>query len=187
LAGADTQRPVEILGAGRKAASFFRRAGIAPFREWAGFWQDLAWVHADSIGQEILDAFRAGRWSRLTLVYNRFKSMMSQELVQETLLPVALECSPKPDQLAYGEYDFEPGAEAILDYLLPRYVKNALWHAMLESKAAELSARMQAMGNATQNAGEMIGELTLLMNRARQAAITREIAELVSGAEAINA
>jgi F-type H+-transporting ATPase subunit gamma len=109
---------------------------------------------------------------------------MTQELVQKTLLPLQVE----PAQARrLVEYAFEPSADAVFVHLLPRYIKNMLWLALLESKAAELAARMQAMGNATENAAEFIQELTLRLNRARQATITREISELVGGAEAINA
>ena len=183
-AAAPGQKP-EIMVAGRKGVGFFRRTEIKAYREWAGFWQDLNLTHADLIGQDVIEAYSSGRWSSLTLIYNRFKSRMSQELSRVTLLPVSLP-STWPDRPA-GGYVFEPNASEVLDYLLPRFVKNALWHALLESKAAELAARMQAMENATQSAKDMIADMTLNLNRARQGAITREISELVAGAEAINA
>lgn len=177
----------EIIGIGRKGINFFRRVGVKAYREWSGFWQELNWYHADQMGQELIDGFIAGRWARVDVVYNRFKSVAAQELVKETLLPIRLEAGADgAGMAAKGGYQFEPSAELILDYLLPRAVKNALWHALLESKAAELAARMQSMENASSNASEMIEDLTLYMNRARQALITREIAELVGAAEAIN-
>ncbi len=186
---ADQKPPnaVEIISLGRKGLDFFRRTGVKPYREWAGFWQDLNWYHADMIGQELIEAYIAGRWSHLRIVYNRFKSVIAQEVVEEVLLPL-----PEPQPQAgsrdsYSEFEFEPSAERLYAHLLPRYVKMTIWHALLESKAAELAARMQAMDNATQSAGEMIEGLTLQMNRTRQAAITREISELVGSAEAINA
>jgi F-type H+-transporting ATPase subunit gamma len=175
----------EVLVGGRKGVDFFRRTGVKPFREWAGFWQDLNWHHANLAGQEVIEAFATGRWSRVTLVYNRFKSALAQEVVSEQILPL-----PPADSRPLGQhrqFEFEPGAVEILAALLPRYVKMSLWHALLESKAAEQAARMQAMDSATDNAGDMIGELTLKMNRARQALITREIAEVVGSAEAVMA
>lgn len=175
----------DVLVLGRKGVDFFRRAGVKPFREWAGFWQDLNWHHANLVGQEMIEAFAAGRWSRVMLVYNRFKSALAQEAVSEALLPLPPADSQPLGQ--YREFEFEPGAAEILSELLPHYVKMSLWHALLESKAAEQAARMQAMDSATDNAGEMIGELTLKMNRARQALITREIAEVVGSAEAVTA
>jgi F-type H+-transporting ATPase subunit gamma len=176
------RRP-EIVAVGRKGLNFFRRVGVKSYREWSGFWQDLAWLHADQMGEELIDAYLAGRWAKVTLVYNRFKSTATQELVQETILPIRLE-SPTPPT-GKGVYLFEPSADTILEFLLPRFVKNALWHALLESKAAELAARMQAMESASRNAGDMIQDLTLHMNRARQSSITREISEIVGAAEAV--
>lgn len=176
----------EIIAIGRKGINFFRRVGVKAYREWSGFWQELSWHHADQMGQEVIDGYLAGRWSQVTLVYNRFKSVAAQELVRETILPIHLPAAAAARPAHEGVYLFEPSADAILEYLLPRAVKNGLWHALLESKAAELAARMQTMENASRNAHEMIEDLTLHMNRARQAAITREIAELVGAAEAIN-
>lgn len=178
---------IEVLAAGRKSLEFLHRSGVKPYREWAGFWQELKWSHADLMGQDVIEAFSRGRWSSVTLVYNRFKSVISQEVVEETLLPIPplAEAAAAGDK--YGEFAFEPGAGAVYSQLLPRYVKMVLWHALLESKASELAARMTAMQNANESAGEMISELTLQMNRARQAAITREISELVTSAEAVNA
>ncbi|MCD4813190.1 ATP synthase F1 subunit gamma [bacterium] len=177
----------EVLALGRKSVDFFRRSGIKPFKEWAGFWQELSWHHADAMGQELIDLYSAGRWSSLTFVFNGFKSMMTQEVTEKIILPL-----PKPEPAEnegqrLREYMFEPGEAEIFKYMLPRYVKISLWRAMLESKAAELAARMQAMDSATQSASEMIDDLTLQMNRARQAMITNEISELVGSAEAINA
>jgi F-type H+-transporting ATPase subunit gamma len=175
----------DVMAVGRKAVDFLRRTGVKPHQEWAGFWQELNWIHADAIGQELIDGYASGRWSQVLLVYNRFKSMISQQLVQEVLLPLAgLESGSDENK---DQHEFEPSAGEIFSHLLPRYIKNAVWHALLESKAAELAARMQSMSNASDNAGEMIAELTLQMNRARQAVITREISELVGSAEAINA
>jgi F-type H+-transporting ATPase subunit gamma len=179
----------DILCVGKKGLAFFRRTGVKPVHEWAGFWQDLAWQHVNEIGDRIIEGFVSGQWSEVTLVYNRFKSVMTQVLTEEMLLPIRLDNAaavPAGERAHFGEYAFEPSANEVLRALLPRYVKQALWHAFLESKAAELAARMSAMDSATRSAGDMIEELTLVMNRARQAGITREISELVGGAEAIN-
>lgn len=175
----------DYLCLGRKGLDFFRRNGIALYKQWAGFWQELNWYHADEIAEEIMKDYSRGKWSKVTLVYNKFKSAIVQETVTKQLLPL-----PKQDDCGgdkrFGEYNFEPDVDKIFDHLLPRYVKTAVWHALLESKAAEQAARMQAMENATQSAGDMIDDMTLQLNRARQAAITNEISELVGSAEAIN-
>lgn len=176
----------EIIAVGRKAVDFFRRVGVKPYRDYAGFWQELNLHHADAMSQEVVDAFCAGRWAKVDMVYNRFKSLIAQQIVVDSLLPLK---HPEDQEAAcvLRGHEFEPSAAAVYSHLLPRAVKNAFWHALLESKAAELAARMQSMSNASDNAAEMIAELTLDMNRARQAAITREISELVGSAEAINA
>lgn len=186
LLDTDARRDTEVISLGRKGLNFFRRAGIKPYREWAGFWQELAWYHADLIGQELIDAYCSGRWSQVTLVYNHFKSAIAQEVVEQVLLPIPKMTTDHSAGPRFQEFIFEPSAEKIFAYLLPRYVKVSLWRVLLESKAAELAARMQAMNNATESAEDMISELILQMNRARQAIITREISELVGSAEAIN-
>ncbi len=176
---------IDFLCCGRKGLDFFRRSGIALAKQWAGFWQDLNWYHADSIAQDIMEEYIKGRWSKVTIVFNRFKSAIAQETVERVLLPL-------PDQMVsdsenkLSEYYFEPDLEKIFEHLLPRYIKVSIWHFLLESKAAEQAARMQAMENATESAGEMIEDMVLQLNRARQAAITSEISELVGSAEAIN-
>ncbi len=187
LVEATPDQDLEVIAVGRKGLDFFRRTGVKPYREWAGFWQELSWYHADIIGQEIIDGYIAGQWSSVALVYNRFKSALAQEVIQESLLPLPKPARTGEDGNHFREYEFEPSTEEIYASLLPRYVKISIWRALLESKAAELAARMQAMDNATESAGEMIDDLTLKMNRARQALITREISELMGSAEAVTA
>lgn len=186
-AGYANHDAVDYLCIGRKGLDFFRRSGIKLSKEWAGFWQDLSWYHADSIADEIIQAYIDGKWSKVKLVYNRFKSAMSQETVEEVLLPLSKKVEKSQEKEIVLKHEFEPSIENVYDFLLPRYVKITIWHALLESKAAELAAKMQAMDNATESAGEMIDDMTMQMNRARQAAITSEISELVGSAEAINA
>jgi F-type H+-transporting ATPase subunit gamma len=188
LTAHENPKQVQIMCVGRKALNFFRRTGFQVKQEWAGFWQELNWLHADGIGQVIINEFSSGHLSKLTVIYNGFKSALSQELKQEVVIPIALpEKKIARFHMQDGAVLYEPSAGEIFKNLLPRYIKNALWHALLESKAAELAARMQSMDNATESAKEMISDLTLQMNRARQASITREISELVGGAEAIQA
>lgn len=177
--------PIDFLCCGRKGLDFFRRSGIALAKQWAGFWQDLNWYHADGIAQDIMDEYIKGRWSKVTVVFNRFKSAIAQETVRRVLLPLP-DQSACEDKDKLKEYYFEPDPEKIFEHLLPRYIKVTIWHVLLESKAAEQAARMQAMENATESAGEMIEDMVLQLNRARQAAITSEISELVGSAEAIN-
>ena len=124
-----------------------------------------------------------GEVREVVIVYNHFKSMMSQVPTLRQLLPISVEAAHSDAELrAEIDYKYEPSADAILEKLLPLHVHNQIYHALLESVASEHAARMMSMDNATRNAGEMIDKLTLTMNKIRQAAITRELIEVVSGA-----
>jgi F-type H+-transporting ATPase subunit gamma len=176
----------QVVAIGRKAGEFFRRAGIKPLKSWSGFWQDLNWNHAQQMAEAIRELYLEHRPAQVVLIYNRFKSAIAQELTQRPLLPLRQNEPGGHKQARLSEFMFEPAPVAVVGHLLPLAVNITVWQALLESKAAELAARMQSMGNATDSAGEMIEELTLHMNRARQSLITREISELVGSAEAIN-
>jgi F-type H+-transporting ATPase subunit gamma len=168
---------------GRKGRDFFKRRGFDVRTEHAGIFQRLAFSHAAEIANTAIDDFVAGRASSVHVVYNEFKSVMSQRLVVEQLLPV-----PRPEPAAQSgptiDYLYEPGPEEIFRDLLPRYVQAQVYRALLESNAAFFAAQMTAMDAATRNSAEMLEDLTLYMNKVRQAAITREIIEVVSGAAA---
>ena len=131
--------------------------------------------------------FLAGEIDQVLLVYNEFVSAVSQRAVEKQLLPILPPPPPADIESVRTpvDYIYEPGADAILDDLLPRYITNQMWASLLESLASENAARMTAMDAATNNAKEMIDKLTILMNRTRQAAITSELVEIVSGAEAL--
>jgi F-type H+-transporting ATPase subunit gamma len=168
---------------GRKGRDFFRRRGFDVRTEQVGIFQRLAFSHAAEIANTAIDDFVSGRASSVHIVYNEFKSVMSQRLVVEQLLPV-----PRPEPAAQAgptvDYLYEPGPEEIFRDLLPRYVQAQVYRALLESNAAFFAAQMTAMDAATRNSAEMLENLTLYMNKVRQAAITREIIEVVSGAAA---
>jgi F-type H+-transporting ATPase subunit gamma len=143
----------------------------------------LAFAHAAELADAAIDEFTSGRVSRVHLVYNEFKSVMSQRIVVEQLLPIPrLENSEAAGPEV--EYLYEPSAEQIFKDLLPRHVQVQVYRALLESNAAFFAAQMTAMDAATRNSAEMLDSLTLYMNKVRQAAITREIIEVVSGAAA---
>jgi F-type H+-transporting ATPase subunit gamma len=191
-----TQSPIRCsLGlVGRKGRDFFVRRGFAVMFEQIGIFQKLAPDDARTIGQTAIDAFTSGEVDRVVLVYNEFRSVISQRVVVEQLLPISREevvdvapvtgASPG-EGYAQVDYLYEPSPEEILKKLLPRYVGVQVYHALLESNAAFFAAQMTAMDTATKNSAEMIASLTLYMNKVRQAAITREIIEVVSGAEAL--
>ena len=168
---------------GRKGRDFFRRRGFDVRYERVGVFQRLAFSHAVEVADVAIEEFVSGRASSVSLVYNEFKSVMSQRIVVERLLPI-----PRLEEDAQtgpsAEYLYEPTPVEIFADLLPRHVQAQLYRALLESNAAFFAAQMTAMDAATRNSAEMIENLTLYMNKVRQAAITREIIEVVSGASA---
>jgi F-type H+-transporting ATPase subunit gamma len=179
-------RQVAMGLVGRKGRDFFRRRGFDVRYEDVGLFSALKLSHAQAVAARAIEEFTAGRVSSVYLVYNEFKSVMTQRVALERLLPIA-----RLDDAAGGspagagvDYIYEPSLEAIIGELLPKHVESQIFRALLESAASEHAARMTAMDSATRNAGEMIEGLTLYMNKVRQAAITREIIEVVSGAQA---
>jgi len=168
---------------GRKGREFFVRRGFDVRYEAINIFQKVQYDDARKIAEAAMDEFVSGRVSSVYLVYNEFKSIISQRVVIERLLPIPkLEIEAGEQQV---DYLFEPGPDQILGSLLPRHVETQIWRALLESSAAEHAARMTAMDAATRNSSEILDSLTLYMNKVRQAAITREIIEVVSGAEAL--
>jgi F-type H+-transporting ATPase subunit gamma len=190
-------KKVEILTIGRKGRDFFRRRPINIIREYINVTARTV-DHADAatIAQDIMQMYTAEESTidKVYLIYNEFKSVLSQRVITRQLLPIgaeALESDPAAGTRATGEtaasvdYLYEQPPSQIFGDLLPRYVEAQLFYALLESTASEHGARMTAMDSASKNAGEVIETLTLNMNRVRQASITREIIEVVSGAQAL--
>ncbi|HXT99316.1 MAG TPA: ATP synthase F1 subunit gamma [Polyangia bacterium] len=175
---------LEIVG--KKGRDYYRRRRQTITRETPAPTAESASQIADEIAQIVSHEFRDSRTDAVFLVYNEFKSAVQQRVVVEPLLPVSTELAGAA-QHGGGTLDFayEPSKEKLLDTLLPLYLESQIYRALLESIASELGARMTAMDNATNNAKEMIANLTLQYNRARQAAITKELMEIVSGAEAL--
>jgi F-type H+-transporting ATPase subunit gamma len=170
---------------GRKGREFFKRRGFDVRYEQAGIFQRLTFGHAADLANAAIEEFISGRVASVHLVYNEFKSVMSQRIVVERLLPIPrLEPEAKADAGPTIDYLYEPAPEEIFKDLLPRHVQIQVYRALLESNAAFYAAQMTAMDAATRNSAEMIENLTLYMNKVRQAAITREIIEVVSGASA---
>jgi len=181
---------------GRKGRDFFARRGFAVLFEQIGIFQKLRYDDARAIAQTAIEAFLSGQVDRVMLVYNEFRSVMTQRVVVDQLLPIAQAdveatragpgpVTPGSDPLAQIDYLYEPSPQEIFNQLLPRYVEVQVYRALLESNAAFFAAQMTAMDTATKNSTDMIADLTLYMNKVRQAAITREIIEVVSGAEAL--
>ena len=186
---------VELGLVGRKGRDFFRRRGYEVRIEEIGIFQKVRYADAQRIAQAAIEEFTSGRVGKVFLVYNEFKSVMQQRIATEQLLPIpkadardagqpgapATDHAPVPGDV---DYIYEPAPERIFEDLLPKHIEIQVYRALLESAAAEHAARMTAMDAASKNSGEIIDTLTLYMNKVRQAAITREIIEVVSGASA---
>jgi F-type H+-transporting ATPase subunit gamma len=179
-------RNVRLTLVGRKPRDYFRRLDVPVSKEYVNFLNRLSFADADVIAGELMRSYLAGECAEVVLCYTHFKSMMSLQVVTKRLLPFPLSSAEAGTKTASKvEYAFEPEGGRILADLAPRAVKMQVWRALLESQASEYAARMTAMDSATRNSKEMIASLTLYANRIRQAAITREIAELVGGAAAL--
>ena len=176
-------RDIAMALVGRKGRDFFMRRGFDVLYEEVGLFQNVKWSHAQAIAQTAIKEFLGPDISSVYLVYNEFKSVIQQRVVIEKLLPIPKLEDEKPEVLG-ADYLFEPDPQVLLNTLLPLHVAVQVNRALLESAAAEHAARMQSMDSATRNAKEMVDRLTLYMNKVRQAAITREIIEVVSGAQA---
>jgi F-type H+-transporting ATPase subunit gamma len=176
---------VVLICIGKKGVDFFGKRGYALAGRHAGVYATLAFPWAQALATEVIAGYRKGDFDRVDIIYNEFKSIAQQRIVIEQFLPV-----PPPPPGAAAEkkpvyYIYEPSREQILLSLLPRHLNFQIWRILLESSTAEEGARMAAMENATENAREMISALQLQYNKARQAAITKELLEVVSGAEAL--
>jgi F-type H+-transporting ATPase subunit gamma len=165
---------------GRKGRDFFKRRAYSVRSEQVGVFQKLTYLNAQKIAAELMDTYTRNEVDQVYVIYNEFKSVIQQRIVVERLLPIQkMMLNPTdPPQ----DYIYEPGPEGLVAGILPKHVEIQVWRALLESAAAEHGARMAAMDAATNNAKDMIESLTLYMNKVRQAAITKEIIEVVSGA-----
>ena len=174
------------IASGRKAVAFFRFRRIDLVEVFTGFSDSPSYEKAREIGRALMRLFEDGRADEVYLVYNRFESALTQRPVLTRLLP-ATPADEEDEGVAESFMEYIPDPETILNRLVPRYVETMVWQALLESAAGEHGARMTAMKNATDNANELAKDLTLQMNKARQAQITREISEIAAGAEALSA
>jgi F-type H+-transporting ATPase subunit gamma len=177
-------KEVRVAVIGRKGRDYFRRRGATITREFTGVFENVSIQKAREIGQYVISEYTKSELDAVYLVYNEFKSALRQEVVMESLLPVT-PMDVSESKYALSDFIYEPSKEVLLDQLLPLYIDVEVYRAILESVASEHGARMTAMEAATKNAGEMISQLTLDFNRARQAAITKELMEIIGGAEAL--
>ncbi len=180
-------KQVAVSLVGRKSIDFFKRRDWPIRQEWGGVFDRLSFEHALDIGQNVVSQYHAGTFDHLYVAYNEFKSVMQQEVIVEKLLPIeSLPGSAREDKPSLGgSYLYEPDEGELLTTLLPKHFEIQTYRVLLESAAAEQAARMTAMDGATRNAGELIKKVTLFYNKTRQAAITKELMDIVGGAEAI--
>ncbi|MGE5663110.1 MAG: ATP synthase F1 subunit gamma [Deltaproteobacteria bacterium] len=175
---------IAIFSVGRKARDFFRRRRIPVRKEYVSVLGSLSYMHAEQMAHDLVDGFLAGEFDAVVVAFNEFRSAISQTPRFDALFPIALE-GTEAGKGGLVDYLYEPSQKQILATLLPKYVETQIFRILLESVAGEHGARMSAMDSATNNAVDMIASLTLQMNRARQATITKELMEIIGGAEAL--
>jgi F-type H+-transporting ATPase subunit gamma len=174
---------VSFLTIGKKGSEFFAKNGFNVHSSHDGLFDDLTFENTSQIAQMLMDGYLQANFDKVVLIYNQFKNAATQLVMAEQFLPVE---TPAEEGATIGDYIFEPSKEEIVTDLIPKSLKIQLFKGVLDSYASEHGARMTAMHKATDNAGELKKDLTLTYNKARQAAITGEILEIVGGAEALN-
>ena len=182
----DTQTAaVQVFCVGKKGFDYFNKRDYDIVDKKAGLFSALEYSTALEITNELIRKYLDSTFDKIIVIYNEFKSIIQQKIVIEQFLPVPVNQESKNDKKNEPYYIFEPDQKSIFEYLLPKHLKAQMWRILLESNAAEFGARMTAMDNATTNAKELIRTLQLKYNKERQAAITKEILEIVSGANAL--
>ena len=183
-----TSKNISVICIGKKSYDYFSKRNFDVYARFIGVFDRLEFATVKDIVGEILKGYGAGDFDRVILVYNEFKSAVQSKIIEEQFLPIVTFRATDPEFLEedrVSEYIFEPSNKEIVDYLLPKHLNTQIWRVLLESYASEQAARMTAMDSATSNANELIDSLQLFYNKARQASITKELLEVVSGAEAL--
>ena len=176
---------VSISAIGKKGRDYFKRRAIPLRKSWTGLSGRIVYTSAQEVANEIIENYINETIDEVFLIYNEFKSILTQKVSIMKLLPIDLETETEGKVVSGADFLYEPSEQEILNRLLPKNVEIQIFRALLESQASEEAARMTAMENATKNATEMTDRLTLQYNKARQAAITRELMDIVGGAEAL--
>lgn len=176
---------VTILPIGRKATDFFAKRGVSTVTDFSTLYSALTFDNVSNAMEYVMDAFKNGKFDKVELVYNEFRNVATQILRAEQVLPIVAPATENTQSTNQIDYIYQPSQEEIVTGLIPKSLKIQLFKALLDSNAAENGARMTAMDKATDNAGELLKQLRLTYNRTRQAAITKEILEIVGGAEAL--
>ena len=178
---------VSIYPVGKKSTDFFTKRNYSISGSLKGIFSSLDYSASIQIFDDIVKKYNSGETEKVVLIYNEFVSIIQQKIVNKQFLPIPLERSALEKSIAHSNFIFEPARSDIFNYLIPKHLKAQIWRVLLESNAAELGARMTAMDNATTNARDLIRSLNITYNKERQAAITKEILEIVSGANAMKA
>jgi len=184
---AHADKKIKIFAVGRKARDFMARLKTENLEltyELTGIFPKASYAHAELLGDKLIEQHKLHNFESVTIIGNEFKSMLAQEPRETEIIPL-MHVQPQAKALS-DDFLYEPGKAALMEALVPRYIKAQVYRRLLESQAAELAARMNAMESATKNASELIDTLTLKLNRSRQSIITNEITEIVGGAEALN-
>jgi len=183
---------LSIIAAGKKSYDFFSKREFDIYSKYIGVFDGLNYASAKEIVRDATEGYRLGKFDKIIAVYNEFKNVVQSKIIEEQLLPIVkfsekgVETPDRSDERHYKPiFIYEPSTPEIIDYLLPKHLNTQIWRILLESNAAEQAARMTAMDSATNNANELISYLQLSYNKARQAGITKEILEVVGGAEAL--
>ncbi len=185
MAPAPGQEPVALVCVGKKGVDYFTKRQYAIHERRIGVFSQLVYAEAQSLARSLVAGYQRGEYDRVEIIYNEFKSVAQQRIVVEQFLPVPAEVKADKGPRRTLHYIYEPSPAELLGALVPKYLDFQIWRILLESNAAEVGARMAAMENATENANDLIQTLQLQYNKARQAAITKELLEVVSGAEAL--
>ncbi|GAA5543517.1 MULTISPECIES: F0F1 ATP synthase subunit gamma [Brucella/Ochrobactrum group] len=180
-------KTVKIITVGKKGADILRREFASLIIDHVNLREvkQLAFVHADQIGHKVIELFEQGAFDVCTLFYSEFKSVIAQIPTAQQIIPASAGDVAQADAAGDAIYEYEPDPAAILSTLIPRNISVQIFRALLENVAGEMGAKMSAMDNATRNAGDMINKLSITYNRQRQAQITKELIEIISGAEAL--
>lgn len=181
-----TSHNLTLITVGKKSFDFFSKHEYDIFAKYVGVFDRLEFVSAQKIIADILEGYKTKEFDKVVIIYNEFKSAAQAHITEEQFLPIhSIENSAQQETEKVSDFIAEPDVKSIIDYMLPKHLNIQIWRIMLESYASEQAARMLAMDSATNNANELIKDLQLHYNKARQAAITKELLEIVSGAEAL--
>jgi F-type H+-transporting ATPase subunit gamma len=179
------EKTITVMPVGKKSLDYFKKQNFSLVTDYSGLFENLTFEPVKEAAEFVMDAFVAGKYDQVVLVFNEFKNVATQIVVKEQFLPISKIESEEQSDTSQQDYIVEPSRDYIIEELVPNSLKIQFYKAILDSNASEHGARMTAMSKATDNAADLLKELKLVYNRTRQAAITNEILEIVAGANAL--